>query len=102
PGVSSPSCGLFSGMVAPGVNHRGTVWATVSIELELFPPVLVLLKRRLLLLVQQIGAENQIVHVGAHETAGRVLGGADDRLSADVERGIDDHRHPRALVELLD
>ena len=36
--------------------------------------------------------EHERVHFGAEETAIRVLGRADDRLAADVEAGVDEHR----------
>src|SRR6185295_12452040 len=41
--------------------------------------------------------EHERVHLRAEETAVRVLGRADDRLAADVEAGVDEHRASRAL-----
>src|SRR6266568_7429113 len=59
-----------------------------SIQLEQRPPVDVLAQRRLLLLLQEIMAEHQVIHVGAHEAQIRVVGRADDGLPADVERSV--------------
>ena len=61
-----------------------------------------LLPRRLRRLVEQERAEHEIVDVRPHEAAIRVLRRADDRLAADVERGVDEHAAAGARLERLD
>src|SRR3954464_8056246 len=61
------------------------------IQLELLAPVLVLIQLRLRLLLQEERPEHEVVHLGAHEAAVGVLGGADDGLASHVEAGVDDH-----------
>src|SRR5436190_18620270 len=70
-----------------------------SVELEL---VLVVDREGavLVLLAQEAVADDQGVHLRAHEAAERVLRRADDRLSPDVEAGVDEHRAAGALFEL--
>ena len=50
----------------------------------------------------QVGPDDQVVHVGPHEAGVGVLGLADDGLTPDVERGVDDHRAAALLAEGVD
>src|SRR6185503_8333217 len=61
-----------------------------SVELEQRPPVHVLPQGGLLLLVQEVRAQDEMVHVGAHEAQVRVVRRADDGLATHVERRVDD------------
>src|SRR2546425_12570581 len=70
--------------------------------MKLLGPVAILLQRRLVALFQDMGTDDQIVHVRAHATAVSVLGRADDWLAADIERGVDDDRDSSAPFELTD
>ena len=54
---------------------------------------------RLLLLPQDMPAEDEHVHIGHHKTAIRIFGRAYDWLAAHVEAGVDQHRATGLLVE---
>ena len=62
-------------------------------------PVFGFLPGRLVLLVEQIVAQDQVVHFGAHEALVGVFRGADDGLAPDVEAGVDDEAAAGQLLE---
>src|SRR5688500_19477938 len=74
----------------------------LSVKGELLPPVRIVRKRRLAILVENAVLEHQNVHFRPHETTIRVFRRADDRLAAHVERGVDQHRASGALLEFLE
>src|ERR1041384_362871 len=55
-----------------------------------------------LFLVDEERPHGKIIHFCRHEAPERILGRADDRLSADVEGGVDEHGASRVLFELAD
>src|SRR5215471_6605161 len=57
---------------------------------------------RLFGLQQNEITEGQHIHFGAHEAAVSVLGRTNDRLAADVERGVYDYRISSLLPEFID
>src|SRR5438132_1412476 len=73
-----------------------------SVQLEQRAPIDVLAQGRLVLLVEQVMAEHEVVHVRAHEAQVGVVGGADDRLAPHVDRRIDDDGHAGQPLELAD
>ena len=50
-------------------------------------------RRRLDRLGQQVVAQEQRVHAGLQEALDGLLGAMHDRLAADVEAGVEHHRH---------
>src|SRR5882762_11492915 len=74
----------------------------LSIEHELLAPRLVAAGGGLFGFHQDEVLEHEHVDVRPHEAAKRVLGCADDRLPAHVERRVDDHRAARTPVERVD
>src|SRR5512144_1564221 len=71
-----------------------------SIQLVQTAPVYILAQRGLVLLVQQVVPHREVVHVGAHEAQVGVVGRADDRLPAHVERRVDHDGDAGELLEL--
>src|SRR5262245_42971413 len=66
-----------------------------SVELEALAPVEVLVQLGLALLAKDLVAEHEGVHLGPHEAEIGIVRRAHDRLAADVERGVDQHRAAR-------
>ena len=54
-------------------------------------PFAPLLGRRLLFLEKEKRSYGEGIHVGSHEAAPGVFRGADNRLTTDIERGVDDN-----------
>src|SRR3989338_10045334 len=73
-----------------------------SIQLEFFPPVGIVVQRLLQGLVEQIPAQDQTVHVRAHEAKIGVPWRAHDRFPANVEGGGDYRAAAVLFVELGD
>src|SRR2546423_13793666 len=73
-----------------------------SVERELVAPLAGVGDRRLCRLLQDVALENEDVHAGAHEAPVRILRSTDDRLAADVERGVDDEGASGAPVKCRD
>src|ERR1051325_3112847 len=79
------------------VTAASPLWVTLpfgSIKLELLLPreVFRVSVPPLLRLEQQEVADDQGIHLGAHEAGDRLPGRADDGLATHVEGGIDQHR----------
>jgi len=65
-------------------------------------PIRMLGPLRLLFLIEQERAEDQVIDMRAHETPIGVLGRTDDRLSPHIERGVYDDGTPGELLERSD
>src|SRR5262245_65899717 len=64
-----------------------------SVQFVQAAPVYILAQRGLVLLLEQVGAHHQVVHVGAHEAQVRIVRRADDRLTAHVDGRVDHDGH---------
>src|SRR5207249_790839 len=73
-----------------------------SIELKLASPVLAVLELRLAGLQEHAILEDQGVHLGPHEAAPAVFGGAHDGLPPDIEAGVHDDRTAGLRAEGVD
>src|SRR5262245_53916667 len=62
-----------------------------SVKLEFLPPIRIIGKRFLLVLVKDAILENQDVHLRSHEAAIGVVGRTNYRLATNVERCVDEH-----------
>ena len=79
----------------------GVLATEVSIEIEFF--AVVPFQRGVLVLFAQHGTTaREHLDLGAHEASEGVLGRAHDRLTADVERGVDEHGAAGQRVEPLE
>src|SRR5579871_6139452 len=67
-------------------------FAARSVKLEFLLPRIVGRELRLLRLGENKILDHQIIHFGAHEAAPGVGRRADDRLTAHIERGVDQDR----------
>ena len=72
------------------------------VEFELFFPVVGLVPVGLLFFVEKIVSHDEIIHFGAHEAAVSVVGRADYRFSADVERSVYNDPVARFFLESID
>src|ERR1051326_7071585 len=70
----------------------------ISVECEPGTPVAPILEGRLLVLHEQAVLQDECVDPRAHEADVGVEGTLDDRLTADVEAGVDDEAHARSLL----
>src|SRR6266446_12886 len=61
------------------------------VEYKFFPPVSVGLQGFLIHLVDQVISEYEQIHFCSHKTSIGILGSADDRFTADIERSVDNN-----------
>src|SRR5438874_1045675 len=73
-----------------------------SIQLKFAFPISLLRPRRLCGFFEVKRADHEAIDVRAHEAAVRVLRRTHDRLTANVERRVDDDRTTREGIELAD
>ena len=89
-----------------GRSCGGISGGASSVQFEAAEPggALMIVERSVCLSVtfEKAIADDEAIDFGRHEAAIGVFDRVDDRLAANVERGIDDDRASRELVELLD
>src|SRR5262245_56496698 len=75
--------------------HCSPLTDCCSVQLKFFLPVGIVFERLLVSLVEQAILKHQNIDCGAHEAPVSIFRGADDRLTADVERGVHENAASR-------